>query len=271
MTDVIISETQATLAPAPKPERDARNAQAKVEALLTGSGLGQKVDPPPAEKPTEAEKPLDWLAAAEKLGLKPQDLYGLAVPFDNGETRTFGQIKDGFRTADEVRVERETLQREKVALDADTRQSFNELDAMIREMPPGSVTRETVELTRQRHRDNVQREMALLLEKVPEWKEAMRWAADLPMLESYAKGFGYTVQELMNNTDHRLLLMLNAGATREKDLKANRVSGAAKVAQNPTANKTPNQAQQFDSIKHQRLSNRMTAAIAVEQLMRGLK
>lgn len=33
MTDVIISETQATPAPAPKPERDARNAQAKVEAL----------------------------------------------------------------------------------------------------------------------------------------------------------------------------------------------------------------------------------------------
>ena len=72
-------------------------------------------------------------------------------------------------------------------------------------------------------------ERALLLDAVPEWKDAAIAKADAEMITNYATAYGYTEDDIASVVDHRLFLILrDAARYRQAETK-----GRAKVAAVP--------------------------------------
>lgn len=259
---------ETTPAEAPEPAVEIRNDRDAIKAVETLLGAPSTAEPEKAQDDSEpAEMPGDLTSLAEKLKATPDKLYALKVPMADGESRTLGELKDGFRTADQLRVERDEVQIERTSLETERRQAFEELQAVARQIP--NLSREAIEAVREQHSRRMQSELSLLLEAVPELKDPVRWAAERPVVEEWAKGFGFTPAELNEITDHKVLRALRYAALRDRDLKAERVKPPAKVAQAPRPARGPSPAMEHGRLKAAVTTRRMQPVNAVEQLLRG--
>ena len=255
-------------AEAPEPSVEIRNDQDAIKAVEALLGAPSAAEPEKAQDdPEPAEMPGDLTSLAEKLKATPDKLYALKVPMADGESRTLGELKDGYRTADQLRVERDAFHVERTALETERRQAFEELQAVARTIP--NLSSEAIQAVREQHQRKVQSELSLLLEAVPELKDPVRWAAERPVVEDWAKGFGFTPAELNEITDHKVLRVLRYSALRDRDLKAERVKPPAKVAQAPKPAKAASPAMEHGRLKAAVTTRRMQPVNAVEQLLRG--
>jgi hypothetical protein len=247
--------------------RNDQDAIKAVEALL---GSPPAAEPEKAQdEPEPVEIPGDLTSLAEKLQATPEKLYSLKVPMADGESRTLGELKDAFRTADQLRTERETFATERTQLATEKRQALQELEQIVRRLPPQTLTPDAIQAVREAHGQRLKVELEQLLETVPEWKDPVRWTAEKPLIEQYAAQFGFTPADLGELTDHRVLRVLRSAALTAKEQTAERQKPPVKVAQAPKGGKQPSQAQEWGRVKAQVTSRRMSPVAAVEQLLKG--
>ena len=268
MSDPVVEQAPAELAPDATERLDDAGALSRVKALLAGQSSAE-AEKPQDDAPAPDETPADLTSLAERLKATPDKLYGIKVPLADGESRTIGELKDGYRTADQLRVEREKFHVERTQLTQDRQQALTDLQAIIERLPPQSVDPAAIEAVRQVHNQRLQSELAQLLETVPEWKDPVRYAADKPVIESYAAGFGFSPQDVAAITDHKVLRLLRTAALADKETKAERVKPPVKVGQAPRAGKDRTPAQQHGQLKAAVTSRRMAPVDAVAQLLKG--
>lgn len=260
--------------PAAEPEvvsgeiRNDHDAIKAVEALL-GTPSAPEPETVPNE-PTVDEMPTDLAGLAEKLKATPDKLYSLKVPMADGESRTLGELKDGYRAADQLRAERETFHVERTRLDTDKRQALQDLEQIVRRLPPETLTNEAIAAVHEARSLRLQGELEQLLKAVPEWRDAVRYTAEKPLIEAYASQYGYSPADLADVTDHKILRALRGGALAAEQSKAERVKPPVKVAQAPKAGKAPSQAQEHGRLKAAVTMRRMQPADAVAQLLKGM-
>jgi hypothetical protein len=268
MPDEVVEQSPADAAPDSAERLDDAGALSRVEALLAGQS-GAEQETAQDDTPTPEETPADLTSLAERLKATPDKLYGIKVPLADGESRTIGELKDGYRTADQLRVERDKFHVERTQLDQDKRQALADLTAIMDRLPAQAVTPEAVQAVQQVHGEHLKRELAQLLETVPEWKDPVRYAAERPVMESYAAGLGFSPQDVAAITDHKVLRLLRTAALADKETKAERVKPPAKVGQAPRAGKDRTPAQQHGQLKAAVTSRRISPVDAVAQLLKG--
>ena len=248
------------------PETDDRSALEKVEALLAGPTSGEPEKAAPTADTTE---PWDLSSLAEKLQAPPEKLYAVKVPIADGETRTLGELKDGYKTAKVLETERETFHVERTAYQTEQRQTAAELQQVLQALPPQALTPELIAQARAQLAEKATRDRAKLLELVPEWRDDLKRAADQATIEEYVAGYGFTKDDLAGVADARLHKLLRAAALREKELKVAKAAPPRKVAQAPRPGKAPSQAMEHGRLKAAVTMRRMAPLAAVEQLLNG--
>lgn len=247
-----------------------RNDQDAIKAVEQLLGAPSPAEPETAQDDTPApdEMPADLTSLAERLKATPEKLYSVKVPLADGESRTIGELKDGYRAAQQLESERELVRTDRGKLETDKRQALQELEGVVRNLPPQALTPEAISAVREAHGKRLQAELAQLLETVPEWKDPVRWTAERPVIEGYAAQFGYTPADLAEISDHRVLRVLRTAALREQSLTAERAKPPGKVAQAPKG-RQPTPAQEFGRLKAAVTTRRISPVAAVEALLKG--
>lgn len=259
-----------TVPAAPEPDageiRNDQDAIKAVEALLAAPRSAEPETVP--DDPEPAEMPGDLTALAERLQATPEKLYGVKVPMADGESRTLGELKDGYRTAQALTKERGEFQTERTTFDQERRQALDELERVIRHLPAEALNPDALHALRAAHNERLQRELAQLLEREPEWKDPVKYASERPGIEEYAAGFGFTAEDLAQISDHRVLRVLRDAARMRTAAKAERVKPPVKVAQAPKPGKTASPAQEWGRVKAAVTSRRLAPEAAVAQLLK---
>jgi hypothetical protein len=265
----IVAATEPT-AETETPETDDRSALQKVEALLAGPPSAE------AEKPQDDSKTSEnWDVSrlAEKLQATPDNLYealySVKVPIADGETRTLGELKDGYKTAKALETEREQFHVERTAYQTDQRQTQAELQQVLQALPPQTLTPQLIEQARAQLAEKATRDRAQLLELVPEWRDDLKRAADQAVIEEYVAGFGFTKQDLAGVSEAKLHKLLRSAALQDKALKVARTAPPKKVAQAPRPGKAQSPAMEHGRLKAAVTMRRMAPLAAVEQLLKG--
>jgi hypothetical protein len=257
-----------TVPAAPEPEageiRNDQDAIKAVEALLATPSSEEPEKAP--DEPEPVEIPGDLTSLAEKLQATPDKLYGVKVPMADGESRTLGELKDGFRSAQALEAERGKLHEERSRFQTDHRQTLQELEDVVRHFGQ-ALTPEAVQAVRAARNQRLQGELADLLEAVPEWKDPVRWTAERQLIEQVAQECGYRPGELDEIADARILRVLRRAAL-AKESKGEPVKPAPKVAQAPRPAKQPSQAQEWGRVKAAVTSRRIQPVDAVAQLLK---
>jgi hypothetical protein len=95
-----------------------------------------------------------------------------------------------------------------------------ELQALVGMIPEQMRTPEMVRQAQTRLEAAKQLESARLLQRVPEWRDAKQYAADMEVIGPHVAEWGFDAEELGQVYDHRLLAYIRHNALREQRLRA---------------------------------------------------
>jgi hypothetical protein len=174
-------------------------------------------EPGKARESASKAKPIEGLKdLAERLELKPEDLYKVKVPMANGESLTLGEIKDlaagsGDLTEREMRFEEDRSRREGELLRAQS-----ELQTLIAALPKGAIKPEVLEAVQARHTATLKRERELTLDVIPEWRDEAKRTEEITGMIEHLKGYGFPENYLGTLTDHRSLRYVRDNWRREQ-------------------------------------------------------
>jgi hypothetical protein len=162
---------------------------------------------PPADPDAPPEIPKIKLQdAAEKLGV---DLYnGLQVPMGNGTHLSLGEVKDlavrGKKALAEISEIRETADNSHRELMLQRADLMRATELLAPALTPEQQAR--VEALKTTHNN---REISLLLDAMPHWRQAESAQKELGRIQEYAGKYGISAPELEALVqDHRLIKLL---------------------------------------------------------------
>jgi len=163
-------------------------------------------------------KPKTWKEAAERLGLEPDELYGLELNLagDRG-TMTLGQVKDliqahGAALPEISGLMASTKQAEAAAreqretVNAEANVIRRDLIAVMGAM--GNVPPQVLAEVRTLQAKRAERELRLTLDAVPEWRDPQVFRQDKAEIAEMLGRYGYSRAEFDAVDDSRLMLFL---------------------------------------------------------------
>jgi hypothetical protein len=187
---------------------DQGKAKGGQDAGASGQGDQDKAKAPPKS----------WKEAGERLGLTPEQLYGLQIDLagEKGQM-TLGQVKDflqqhGTEAADISALlgsarESDAKARETTeAITAEANQVRRDLVGVMATLK--GVEPATLEAIRQAQERRGQKELALAIAAAPEWKDPRVFAADKQGISAMLSKYGFSSSELDLVDDSRLWLFL---------------------------------------------------------------
>jgi hypothetical protein len=190
----------------------AAGVMGELEQVMKGESLEKKVAP--AETHEKGAWSLD--AMAEKLGVEVGELYELEVPMPDGaETLKLSELKDMVTANKRQQAERleweTTKERERNQM-ANERTELTEMLSMV---PPQFRTKQMLEKAQAQIEHAKQAEAMKLIQRVPEWRDPVQFAADMEVITPHVAEYGFSMEELSQVYDHRLLAYIRANALRE--------------------------------------------------------
>jgi hypothetical protein len=208
-------------------------AQAQVndvmELLRTGKSPRERAEPSateqdPADKPT-GKRPLKTLQdAAERLGVKIEDLYklefGLGGAEENAERPTLGKLKDHFAERESHSLENLRWGEERAKAEGELMRSRNELTELMAMLPPEAIKPEVLNKVREKHVATVARERELTLSVIPEWQTESVRDADLVGMREHLTNAGFPKGYLERVTDHKTMRYIRENYMREQRINA---------------------------------------------------
>lgn len=245
------------------PEAEAQNKPEAVEqvtALLRPEAPSSGSEPEPKSTstresaPTEETEPdtgvseLTPSAIAEKLGIKPSELFAqLRIPVDDGESLSLEEFKDNGKGLRDVITARNEVAEEKVAFENQVMLQRQTLQAAIGKIPKDVLTPELIEGVQQEHKQYVSAERIALQQIRPDLKDPAKWGSVRDLLITHLKPYGFYAIEVDAIIDHRLAKYVIDNAEREqriaqidldsKDITKQPLTGAAKSLKRTSAAK----------------------------------
>lgn len=187
----------------------------------------------PAETQTKG-KPKGLKDAAERLGLKPEDLYAIEVPMSDGKVKTLGQLKDAAAKEGDLSVRELAFEESRTKRESDLIRAQSELRELVSALPASAVKPEVLEAVRQKHEAIMKRERAKTLEAIPEWQDEAKRNEEIEGIMSHLEGYGFPKNYLQTIYDHRALRYI-----RENFLRETRIRKALEQVQQVRPTSTP--------------------------------
>ena len=154
-----------------------------------------------------AAGPLTVAELAKTLGVNTGELYKeLLVPVDTGEEGervSLEVLRKGYVGAKTLERERESFETDADRRSLEFMQARAELERLGELILP-NAPREVVEKFQGVLLQREARERALLLEAVPEWKDAAKFAADRSSMIEFLKPWGFSAADVYAIGDHRI-------------------------------------------------------------------
>ena len=206
---------------------------------------------PAATATAEVEKPATMTvkALAEKLELRPQDLYQqLMIDVGSGEQLSLSELKDAGAKLHKA---------ETILADAETHRQGAENELLRKQHAVSLIqpTEEQVAQADEQWKGFVREENAKTLAVISAWKDPAQQRADLTAMSELLGGYGVSAAEIARFADHRMVKQLYDHMTLKRRLDA---ATDAEV----TRTKAP-------VGKAKRKSATKTGAAAVEQFRAG--
>ena len=219
------------------------------------------------------EVPVNLKELASHLEMDAADLYEVEVPISKDESVTLGQLKDAYKEYGAVHEYKEKVSKQEDDLEREllaTRAHLNRILPLIPQENAQAIIAQASESTR--HWDKQQEE--LVLETIPEWKDATTRAADRQGIVEQLAGYGFTQAEVEYTKDARMqrymrdMYALKREVEEMRTASKKQVSSAAAPGKRSTMNnKQRKLAQQLRRAKES--NNRSDKAAMIGKLLRG--
>ena len=217
--------------PQGKPAKRTEPEKLQAVSALLGAGLDAPGDPGPGAAPeglpsgslesdpapAPEAKPKAFLELAEKLGISPEELYGLEISTGDGETLTIGALKDAYGARQAAGLE--TTRR---AVELDERESALINRQLLWDQLGGELSKAlTPDMRQAMERNQVDRENRerdLFLKALPEMRDKAVWDRFREDVVQTLSAEGWTIPE-MNIQDSRQLKFIRKFQNMERRLK----------------------------------------------------
>jgi hypothetical protein len=203
----------------------------KVTALLTGRSedspssreAAPSADLPPADPEGEegsGEPELNPTSLAEKLGLKPEELFSrLKIPVDEGEPLTLEEFKDAGKELRGLKAAQGEFAEQKVAHENSVMMQRQILGRALAKVPPQYLTEDVIAEVQQEQAAYVEGERLKLLAVRPDLKDPAKWNSTQEALVEHLTPYGFMQVEIENLHDHRMRKYVIDNAEREQRVK----------------------------------------------------
>lgn len=193
-------------------------------------------------------------AIAEKLGIEPAEVYQIEIPLgQDREPITLGQFKDHVQDLLNVDDAREALENRQAEHEASVLRDQQETLAIINALGE-NLTPELRQMAAQQYQTHMTQQRALMLQMLPEWRDAERYAADRSdMFETLTSHYPVSETQLSAQQEAVTVLMMRDLARfwrREKSIDAER-KRIPKVPRRP--GKEPARTSKRGASKHQQI------------------
>lgn len=193
-------------------------------------------------KPAERQKkgkPKGLKDLAERLELKPEDLYALEIPMSDGKSRTLGQLKDLAAKEGDLSVRELAFEETRSRRESDLMRAQSELRELVAALPKSAVKPEVLEAIRTKHEAVLKRERAQTLEVIPEWNDEAKRTEEIAGIVEHLKGYGFPANYLQSVFDHRTIRYIRDNWRREVRIQK-ALEQVEAVRPKPTPKSTPN-------------------------------
>jgi len=180
------------------------------QALLGSEPATPRESAKKAESNEDTQSETDSLprglhALAERLGVKPEDLYAIEVPMADGTSVKLGELKDAYADRENtVRKELE-LEERRIKIEAELTRAKSEIETLIKELPPEALKPEFLERVRKDALAARERERRAIMEAIPEWADEKTRTSELQGIVEMLQDYGYSPQYLEQSLDSRLI------------------------------------------------------------------
>lgn len=207
------SETSKTNEQSQQPSNDRAEGSRfeKLQALLNekpetveegDAGESQQNAEPEAGKPKGKPKALSDLA--ERLNVKPEDLYAIEIPMADGKTLSLGKLKDAAAKSDDLQVRELELEERRSKQEAEWTRAQQEQQALLSMLDPKAITPEMRDRVKKKLDGDLKRERELTLKAIPEWANETVRDTELAGMTELLKDYGITEQFLTATMNHKL-------------------------------------------------------------------
>lgn len=184
--------------------------QTLAQALLGLEPTTPRESAEEAESDKDAQSETDSLprglhALAEKLGVKPEDLYAVEVPMADGTSAKLGELKDAYADRENTARKELELDERRIKIEAELARAKSEIEALIKELPPEVLTPELLERVRRDALAARERERQAIMEAIPEWADERTRTSELQGIVEMLQDYGYSPQSLERSLDNRLI------------------------------------------------------------------
>jgi hypothetical protein len=156
----------------------------------------------------EADEVVTFKELAEHAGITPGQLYNVKVGLGRGKSATLGELKDAYKGAGELQLERDTWDEEREAAHSELLEAQRQIVETLSVMPANAVPPGLRARLDQQQHQHLEKERALLYNALPEWRNEKTRSAEKDTIYALAKRYGVSKAETQNITDHRFVRML---------------------------------------------------------------
>lgn len=184
--------------------------QTLAQALLGSEPTTPRESAKRAESNEDTQSETDSLprglhALAERLGVKPEDLYAVEVPMADGTSVKLGELKDAYADRESTARKELELEERRIKIEAELTRAKSEIETLIKELPPEVLKPEFLERVRKDALAARERERRAVMEAIPEWADEETRTRELQGIVEMLQDYGYSPQSLEQSLDSRLI------------------------------------------------------------------
>lgn len=172
-----------------------------------------------AEKHQKVVPPKGLKELAERLTLKPEDLYAIEIPMADGKSMSLGKLKDLGSKEGDLSVRELAIEETRTKKEAEILQSQEELNQLISALPRDTLKPEVINAIRRKQEVYLSQERRKTLEFIPEWNDESKRTEELTGIVEHLKGYGFPQQFLQTIHDARALKYIRENFLREQRLR----------------------------------------------------
>jgi hypothetical protein len=227
----LLGMTETPETAAPKEEIDTGDSSLS-DALQAETAEHAEVDSDESQETIKAP-PKNLKELAEQLEVEVADLYALEFPAaEDGESHTLGELKDMLATQSDFTGRELELSERKVAFDSEQMQARQELETILKAIPPEALDPAVLQRAKQERAMYLEREGEKLLQTVPEWQDAEVRQSEMQGIAKHMQDYGFSDGQLDQMIDHRMLRYMRDNLNR-KNLVENALSRVKSVNNPP--------------------------------------
>ena len=172
------------------------------------------------EGESHKDTPARLLDQAEKLGLKPEELYALTVAYDDGKTLTLGELKDLGKKATDFEAASLELEGQRQEQDAKYTRMHGELRELLAALPKSVRTEKAFTDAAAKYETRLAEARAAAATAIDAWKDPNVKKAEQAEIAAYLKDYGFEEGYLDKVLDPRSLRLIRDAARLSKRVKA---------------------------------------------------